>query len=151
METVNGKLLGNADDDSPQLEQEFHDVNREISEIKQYLGLLEQRYQKLEVLVDIKHRQQIQAYQQELKSIHSPIRQIAGKLAVLERNKLSKIESNLNSLEQQIPKRIFWLGFYSSLIFGFISLWNWFELHPLDESMAHDRRGREEIVREYTP
>jgi len=151
METVNGKLLGNADDDSPQLEQEFHDVNREVSEIKQYLGLLEQRYQKLEVLVDIKHRQQIQAYQQELKSIHSPIRQIAGKLAVLERNKLSKIESNLNSLEQQIPKRIFWLGFYSSLIFGFISLWNWFELHPLDESMAHDRRGREEIVREYTP
>ncbi|MEO1673160.1 MAG: hypothetical protein AAFR77_20675 [Cyanobacteria bacterium J06631_2] len=151
METVNGKLLGNADDDSPRLEQEFHDVNREVSEIKQYLGLLEQRYQKLEVLVDIKHRQQIQAYQQELKSIHSPIRQIAGKLAVLERNKLSKIESNLNSLEQQIPKRIFWLGFYSSLIFGFISLWNWFELHPLDESMAHDRRGREEIVREYTP
>lgn len=151
METSNGKLLGDPDRNSNRVKQEFHDVNREILEIKQYLDSLEQRYQQLEVLVDIKNRQQIQAYQEELKSIHLPMRQIAGKLAVLERNKLSRLESNLNSLEQQIPKKIFWLGFYSSLIFGFISLWNWFELHPLDEPMAHDRRLREEIVREYAP
>lgn len=143
--------MGEPDRDSNRVKQEFHGVNQDINKIKQYLERLEQRYQQIEVLVDIKHRQQIQAYQKELKSIQSPIQEIAGRLTVLEKIKLRRIETNLNNLEQQIPKRIFWLGFYSSLIFGFISLWNWFELHPLDESIAQSRSVREEVIQEYLP
>ena len=149
METVNGKLLGDVDGDSDRLQREFHSFNREIDGVKQYLQQLEQRYKKLEVLVDVKQRQQIQAYRDELKSIQLPVRQIAVRLAELEKNKLSRIETNLNSLEQQIPKRIFWLGFYSSLVCSFISLWNWFELHPLDNQVQSQQISMHKQVVKY--
>lgn len=132
MEVINGKLLGDSNDDANRLEQKIEHFSRDLEGIKRYLERLEQRQQQLEMVVEIKQQQQIQAYRAELKSIQLPVKQIAGKLTFLEKTQLNKIESNLNSLEQQIPKKMFWLGFYSSLILGFISLWNWFELHPLE-------------------
>ena len=151
METNNGKLLGNTNSDSEQIINEFRSVNQDIDEMRQYLCQLEQRYQKLEVSLDVKHRQHLQAYQDELRSIQSPVRQIAVRLTALEKSKLSRIKTNFDRSEQQISKRVFWLGFYSSLIFGFISVWNWFELHRLDESMTQKISVSEEIVREYLP
>ena len=151
MDTVNGKLLGDSESDSDRLSQELYNLNRDLNGIKQYLDRLEQRYKQLEVVVDIKHRQQIQVYQKEFQSLQSPMKQIVGRLTILERKKLSKIETNLQNLERQISPKIFWLGFYSSLVCGFISLWNWFELHPLDKSLVQNKNASEELVREYTP
>ena len=148
MDTVNGKLLGNSEGDSDRTSQELYTINQDLDEIKQYLNQLEQRYRQLEVVVDIKHRQQIQTYEQELQLIRSPIKQIAGRITILEKRKLTKVEANLSNLERQIPPKIFWLGFYSSLVFGFISMWNWFEIHPLDESIVRNTNTPETLVRE---
>lgn len=149
MDTVNGKLIGSYESEGDRISQEIHNLNRDLDEIKHYFNQLEKRYKQLEIVVDIKHRQQIQTHQQELQLIKSPIKQIAGRMAVLERNKLSKVEANLSNLEKQIPPKIFWLGFYSSLVCCFISVWNWLELHPVDESLTQKRNVSEELVRNY--
>ena len=131
MQMINGKLLGNPESNFDELKQQFNDLHQDISGIKINIQQLHKYYQQLEATVNIQQKKQIQTYQQQLKAIQLPVNKIDGRLTILETTTFNRIENTFKNFKEQITTKIFWLGFYSFLIFGSISLCNWIELNSL--------------------
>ena len=132
---INGKLLGNPESKLDELKQQIDNLHQDISGINISIQQLQEYYQQLESRVDIQQTKQIQTYQQELRAIQIPIKTMDSRLTSLEMTTLNRIENNFNILKEQITTKIFWLGFYTFLIFGSISLSHWIELNSLKNKM----------------
>lgn len=135
MQMINGKLLGNPEINLDGLKQQIDNLHQDILGINISIQQLQEYYQQLESTVDIQQKKQIQNYQQELRAIQIPIKKMDSRLTSLETTTLNRIENTFNILKEQITTKIFWLGFYTFLIFGSISLCHWIQLNSLKNRM----------------
>jgi hypothetical protein len=71
-------------------------------------------------------KQQLEKIEQEV----SKLQAMEKRLESLEITRLSQIENRLTNLKQQIPTKLLWLTFSSSLIMTTISLGTWLDIYP---------------------
>lgn len=105
MKIVNGKLFGQTKND-----------------LEVFKEQIEQRCQSLEISLSNEQRQQIETYKQGLEKIYYLQQVLGKKLQTVENKQLESFESNLVTIKQNIPTKLLWLSFSTSLIIGAISL-----------------------------
>lgn len=112
MKTVNGKLLGQLQDE------------REI--LKQQLDL---RCQQIENMLTKQREYRLSADREEIEQFHNLCQELGDRLENLENSKFDKIESNLDQIKQQFPLKLLWLTFSSSIAVGLISVFTWIDIN----------------------
>ena len=158
MKTNNGKLLGQPKSDLDLFKQQLEQLVREVDEVQAsfqelgqkieqteevkrealvrrvelYVQHLKEHCETSEVLLAQRQENQAKTYQGELKKIELLLREQEKRLESLEITKLNQIENNLTHLKKQIPTKLLWLTFSSSLTIAIISFCAWFEIYPFN-------------------
>jgi pantothenate synthetase len=160
MKTINGKLLGQTTSDSDTFKQQLETIERQLNEVQEsfqelghrvertenmlaeesqrqallqrfelYVQHLKERCENLECLFEEKQKQ-IKTYQTEVKTMQLLFQTQEKRLDYLELIKLNQLEKKLLELKKQIPTKMLWLTFSSSLVVGIASFCNWFDINP---------------------
>jgi DNA repair exonuclease SbcCD ATPase subunit len=127
--------VGNAEN----LAQEGIKQKALLRQIELYVQHLKERYNNLEVLWEKEQERLSKIYQQEAKSLILLLQNQEARLKYLEITKLNRLEKNLTNLKQQIPTKLLWVTFSSSLIVGVISLCGWLNIKPLDNQLQKNQ------------
>lgn len=112
MKIVNGKLLGQLQDET------------EI--FKQQLDL---HCQQIENLLTIQREYQLSADRVEIKQFNALCQELGDRIENLDNKKFDRIENNLDRIKQQFPGKLLWLTFSSSIAVGLISVCTWIDIN----------------------
>lgn len=113
MKIVNGKLLGQPKDDL--------DIFKEK---------IEERCDRIEILLSKKQEEQISKYQDNLEKIYYSQQILDKRIQAVENNQLNYFEGNLAIIKQYIPRKLLWLTLWSSLTIGLIFFLSWLKFEP---------------------
>lgn len=174
MNTLNGKLLGQAKSDSEIFKQQLENLNRELDEVQAswrefgqkieqseeskrealvrrvevYIQHLKARCENLETVWTQRQENQAKTYQGELKKMELLAIEQQKRLTALETTKLNQIEKKIIALQKQIPTKLLWLTLSSSLMMTTISVCTWFDIYPFN-NRPHQKKyslDRQELI-----
>ena len=148
MKTVNGKLLGKPKSDLEIFKQRQNQCNLEVTisleKLEHRINQAEKTLQGEALREALLRRLEDSVHQldercQLLEQQQKQLKKIEGRWEYLESTKISQIENNLIKIKQQIPQKLLWLTFGSSLIVGVVSLCSWLDIYPLNNSSQNAR------------
>lgn len=112
MKIVNGKLLGQLQDEKEIFKQQ-----------------LDFRCEQMENMLTKQREYQLSADRAEIEQFHTLCQELGDRLENLENSKFDKIESNLDRIKKQFPLKLLWLTFSSSIAVGLISVCTWIDIN----------------------
>lgn len=169
VKTINGKLFGQPKGNFDPFKQQLEKLNQEVEKVQSSFEELGQRIEQTEnvkreelirrVELYVQHlkencenlenlwiqRQENHAktYQRDLKRMELLLKEQKQQLDFLENRKLPQIENKLTALKKQIPTKLLWLTFGSSLMIVIIYFCDWFDIYPFNK---HPQKTKSSLV-----
>jgi hypothetical protein len=156
---INGKLFGQPKGDFDPFKQQLEKLNQEVEKVQSsfeqleqtieqtenvkrealirqvelYVQYLKENCENLENLWTQRQENHAKTYQRELKRMELFLKEQKQQLDFLENRKLPQIENKLTVLKKQIPTKLLWLTFGSSLMIVIIYFCDWFDIYPFNK------------------
>ncbi len=156
---INGKLFGQPKGDFDPFKQQLEKLNQEVKKVQSsfeqleqtieqtenvkrealirqvelYVQYLKENCENLENLWTQRQENHAKTYQRELKRMELFLKEQKQQLDFLENRKLPQIENKLTVLKKQIPTKLLWLTFGSSLMIVIIYFCDWFDIYPFNK------------------
>lgn len=166
---INGKLFGQPKGDFDPFKQQLEKLNQEVEKVQSsfeqleqtieqtenvkrealirqvelYVQYLKENCENLENLWTQRQENHAKTYQRELKRMELFLKEQKQQLDFLENRKLSQIENKLTALKKQIPTKLLWLTFGSSLMIVIIYFCDWFDIYPFNK---HPQKTKSSLV-----
>ncbi|NCR12107.1 MAG: hypothetical protein GPJ24_04115 [Microcystis aeruginosa SX13-11] len=166
---INGKLFGQPKGDFDPFKQQLEKLNQEVEKVQSsfeelgqrieqtenvkreklirrvelYIQYLKENCENLENLWTQRQENYAKTYQRDLKRMELLLKEQKQQLDFLENRKLLQIENKLTALKKQIPTKLLWLTFGSSLMIAIIYFCDWFDIYPFNK---HPQKTKSSLV-----